>query len=327
MSWISDLHYDPIKPLRDSNHPAIKYWTKRGLLKEKVDKPSAILWDLRTPRSILRKQNSNGSWTYPTRQTSEVMGYDQLETYRQLGFLVEMFGFDREHPSIEKAAEYIFSCQSDEGDFRGIYASQYSPNYTAALLELLIKSGYASDKRVLKGFAWLEDMRQIDGGWALAFRTQGHNLDAIYAKNERLTPDRSKPFSHLVTGVILRAYAAHPKYRQSDTAKSATRLLVSRFFERDVYPDRNRKDDWTRFSFPFWQTDILSSLDTVSLIEPSLESHQKVFQAKQWFIEHQQSDGLFTGHLLKDRYHDLQLWYSYAICRTFDRLPTTRTLL
>lgn len=322
MSRIKDLRYEPIKPLLDSNHPAIEYWTRRELLKEKVDTPDTVLWNLRIPKSILRKQNSNGSWTYPAKPEAATMDYDQIETYRQLGFLVEMFGFDRQSPAIEKAAEYIFSCQSNEGDFRGIYANQYSPNYTAALLELLIKAGYANDKRVLKAFTWLDSVRQTDGGWALAFRTQGRNLDAIYTETEQLELDRSKPFSHFVTGVVLRAYAAHPDYKKSATAKTATRLLVSRFFERDAYPDRNHKDDWTRFSFPFWQTDILSSLDIVGLIEPELTNDKRVLAAKQWFIDHQQPDGLFTGHLLKDRYHDLQLWYSFAICRAFGRFPS-----
>ncbi|HEX6258925.1 MAG TPA: hypothetical protein VFZ48_05595, partial [Candidatus Saccharimonadales bacterium] len=102
-------------------------------------------------------------------------------------------------------------------------------------------------------------------------------------------------------------------------AKLATELLVSRFFQRDKYPDKNRVDDWTRFSFPFWQTDMLSSLDVVGIISPELSEGAEVARAKKWFIEHQQPNGLFTGHLLRDRYHDLQLWYSYAICRAFAR--------
>ncbi len=279
-----------------------------------------VLWDLKIPQSIIRKQNHDGSWTYPTRRASISVDYDQVETYRQLGFLIEMFGLNREHPSIEKAAEYVFSKQTPAGDFRGIYANQYTPNYTAALLELLIKTGYESDERILKTFAWLNSVRQNDGGWALAFRTQNRNLDTIYRNKDQLDLNKDRPFSHLITGVILRAYAAHPRFKNSEIAKDATKLLVSRFFERDVYPDRNHKDDWTRFSFPFWQTDILSSLDIVGIIEPDLANHQKVLEAKQWFIDMQLPDGLFAGHLLKDCYHDLQLWYSYAICRAFNRL-------
>ncbi len=72
-----------------------------------------------------------------------------------------------------------------------------------------------------------------------------------------MQPDRTKPFSHLVTGVVLRAFAAHPKYRQLDEAKAAGNLLASRFFKKDAYPDRGTAAFWTKFSFPFWFTDIL----------------------------------------------------------------------
>jgi hypothetical protein len=318
MSWLSDLEYDAMQPLLSSSHDAIEYWTKRAILHEKMPMPRDVLWDLKVPQNILRKQRADGSWAYPSPHVPGSLDYNQIETYRQLGFLVEMFGFDRGHPQIEQAAEYILSNQTDEGDIRGIYARQYSPNYTAALLELLVKAGYDNDARVTKAFSWLDSVRQDDGGWALAFRTQGRNLDAIYDRDKLLALDPTKPFSHLVTGVVLRAYAAHPIHKTSDSAKQATALLVSRLFEKDVYPDRDRTDDWIRFSFPFWQTDILSALTIVGIIDPHLADNPKVLQAKQWFIDHQQPDGLFAGHLLKDRYHDLRLWYSYAICRAFD---------
>lgn len=229
-----------------------------------------------------------------------------------------MFGLTREHPAVERAAEYIFSKQTADGDLRGIYANEYTPNYTAALVELLVKAGYADDERIARSFDWLLSYRVNDGGWALALRTQGRNLDALY-DTTRVELDRTKPFSHLITGVVLRAFAAHPDYWHGDAAKKAVLLLVERLFEKDAYPDRNRVDDWTRFSFPFWQTDILSTLDSVGLIDPSLASHPKVQQAKQWFVDHQKTNGLFTGHLLKDRYHDLPLWYTLAICRALRR--------
>ncbi len=322
MTWRDDLRYDPVKPLIESGHTAIEYWTRKIILNEAVATPEKALWGLKIPASILRKQKADGAWTYPAKRTSPSVDYDLLETYRELGFLVEMYGFTDKHPGIAKAAEYILQHQTSAGDLRGIYAQQYSPNYTAAMLELLVKCGYSDDPRITKTYSWLSDSRQHDGGWALAFRTNGRNLDAIYTNDAIIEPDRSKPFSHFVTGVVLRAYAAHPAYRKSAEAQSAAPLLLSRFFEKDVYPDRNRRDDWIRFSFPFWQTDLLSSLDSIGLIDPTLIRSPKVQEAKQWFIEHQQSDGLFTGHLLKDRYHDLQLWYSYAVCRALRRFST-----
>lgn len=316
MSWFPDLRYNAIDPLMASQHSAVEYWTQRDIMQKKFAAPQAVLWDLPIPRTIVRRQNADGSWTYPTRRAWQGVDYDQIETYRQLGFLIEMFGFTHEHPAIEKAAEYIFSKQTPEGDLRGIYAAQYTPNYTAALVELLVKAGYSQDERVAKIYDWLLESRQNDGGWALTIRTQGRNLDAIYDTDIIHQLDRTQPFSHLITGVVLRALAVHNKYRHSAGAKKAAMLLASRFFEKDKYPDKNRVDDWTRFSYPFWQTDIVSSLTSISLIDPAMSS-DKIDLAKQWLINHQQPNGLFTGHLLKDRYHDLQLWYSLAICRIF----------
>lgn len=321
MDWRANLKYDPIKPLLASEHTAIIYWAKRDLLDEAMPDAKNELRDLPIPRSILRKQQPDGSWTYPGRRAWNGVDYDQLETYRQLGFLVEMFGFTKEHKGLEQAAEYIFSKQTPDGDLRGIYANEYTPNYTAALVELLVKAGYADDKRIAKAFDWLLSYRVNDGGWALALRTLGRNLDAIYDKSQSEL-DRTKPYSHFVTGVVLRAFAAHDKYRHSPEAKQAARLLANRFFEKDVYTDKNHTYDWTRFSFPFWQTDILASLNSISLIDPNLSS-EKILQAKLWLIEHQEPSGLFTGHLLKDRYHDLQLWYSLAICRVLKRMSDT----
>lgn len=93
-------------------------------------------------------------------------------------------------------------------------------------------------------------------------------------RSETLQPDRTKPFSHLVTGVVLRAFAAHSKYRQLGEAKAAGELLASRFFKKDAYPDRGTVDFWTRFSFPFWFTDVLSSLDSLSLLRFRMQNSQ-----------------------------------------------------
>jgi hypothetical protein len=36
---------------------------------------------------------------------------------------------------------------------------QYTPNYSAAIMELLIKAGYSTDVRTEKGFQWLLSIR------------------------------------------------------------------------------------------------------------------------------------------------------------------------
>ncbi|WP_235012872.1 adenosine deaminase [Arthrobacter sp. SLBN-100] len=313
------MPHDPLTPLLLSGHAAVGYWTKQDLLQQTQEGPQAALWALPVPVRILHRQRSDGSWAYPGSTSRRRTDYDLLETYRQLGFLVSMFGLTRQHPAIARSADYVLSKQSPEGDIRGIYGNQFSPNYSAALLELLVRAGYGDDERVARGFSWLEDTQQDGGGWALAIRTRGRNLTAL-DEPETVQPDRSKPFSHFVTGTVLRAYAAHPGHRQSGTALSVSRLLTERIFEKDRYPDKNRATDWTEFCYPFWATDIVSALDAVSLINPHLRG-EKINQAKAWLIMHQEPGGLFSGHLMRDRYHDLQLWFTLAVCRLFSRMP------
>jgi hypothetical protein len=107
-------------------------------------------------------------------------------------------------------------------------------------------------------------VRQSDGGRAIPLRTRGANFRRL--GGPAIRPDPAKPFSHLVTGVVLRAFAAHPRRRQSSAARHRAGLLAARHFEADVYPDRSDPEYWTAFSFSFWFTDLMSALDSLSRI-------------------------------------------------------------
>jgi len=139
-------------------------------------------------------------------------------------------------------------------------------------------------------------------------------------KREPVQPDKSKPFSHLVTGIVLRAFAAHPRYRNAEEARRAGELLKTRFFKPDTYPDRKAPSFWTKFTYPFWFTDLLSSLDSLSLMGFTIEDPH-VEKAVRWLMDRQQEEGLWRVNMLKPREDkDLKLWVSLAICRVFKRL-------
>jgi hypothetical protein len=231
---------------------------------------------------------------------------------------VEKYGLTNNNNALRKAAEFLFSFQTQEGDFRGIYGNQYSPNYTAAIMELLIKSGYQNDLRIEKGFRWLLSIRQNDGGWSIPCRTRNVKINDFLFSRETMQPDSAKPFSHLVTGVVLRAFAAHTKYRQLEVAKVAGNLLASRFFKKDSYPDRGTVIFWTEFSFPFWFTDILSSLDSLTLLGFKMEQPQ-IKKAMDWLINAQNEGGSWNLHLVRGKDKDLNLWIALAICRIVKR--------
>ena len=170
----------------------------------------------------------------------------------------------------------------------------------------------------LKGLRWLLSMKQDDGGWSIPLRTIKNIRYSDVVDGTTIEPDRSKPFSHLVTGIVLRAFSAHEKYRKNKDVIKAGKLLMSRMFKKDRYPDRKGEEYWERFSYPFWWTDLLSVLDSASLLglnreEPGIE------KALDWFLSRQEHSGLWHLKLLKDRYRDQVYWIALAICRVIKR--------
>jgi hypothetical protein len=318
--WRTQLNFDPLPPLLSSENEAIWFFTQRELLDDMESIETQRLWQSSQVKKLIQKQQENGFWRYSGGDTSirSRENYDQLETYRIVGELVEKYRVNKKHPAIQKAAEFLFGFQTEEGDLRGIYGTQYTPNYTAMIMELLIKAGYGNDPRIHKGFQWLLSIRQTDGGWAIPFRTVGKKLDRDLLHSETLMPDYSKPSAWLATGCVLRAFAAHPEFRNTKEAKAAGELLASRFFKRDKYSDRQAKEYWTRFTFPFWYTDLLSSLDSLSYIGCSADNPQ-IKEALDWFTNNQEENGKWNLKLTKGRDKDLPLWMGLTICRVFKR--------
>jgi hypothetical protein len=317
--WQNHLRFDPLPNLLLSKNPAIMFFTKRDLQNANVRGPES-LWNLHVALRIVNNQQPDGSWKYPGAKLDvrSQQNYNQIETFRIVGELVEKYAFNKNHEAIRKATDFLFSFQTQEGDFRGIYGNQYSPNYTAAIMELLIKSGYQNDPRIEKGFSWLLSSRQNDGGWAIASRTRNVKIADFLFRKQILQPDKTKPFSHLVTGVVLRAFAAHSKYCQTSEAKTAGTLLASRVFKKDAYPDRGTAEFWTKFSFPFWFTDLLSSLDSLSIIGFKMDQPQ-IEKAVDWLVKAQSESGLWNVHLVRGKDKDLNLWIALAICRVIKR--------
>ncbi len=319
-SWQDDLKVDPVPYLMSSGNEAIKYFTLRDLLDRNVGSIK-LLWELPNVKKILKKQKSDGSWNYPSVASIPQVDYTQYQTYLILSELVEKYGFNKEHESIKNAAEFLFQFQTNEGDFRGIYANQYSTTYSPAIMELLIKAGYVNDPRILMGFNWLLSIKQEDGGWALPFRTVGKNLGDAYQNCEVIQPDKSKPFSHVVTGMVLRAFAAHHQYRKSHEAKKAGALLISRFFMNDKYPDRKSKDFWERVTFPFLYTNIISALDSLYYLGFN-KNNPEIIMALEFLRQKQNEAGDFDLKITRGSDKYLNYWISIAICRLFKRYLT-----
>lgn len=320
-NWINSLPIDPVPKLLQSGDTALAYFVQRDLL-EKPSGPVGELWELAEAKRLVRKQNEDGSWRYQGSgpRNYPYFNYNLLETYRNLGVLVELFGFDEGHPATRKAADYIFSCQTEEGDIRGILGEQYIPYYHGAILELLVKAGYTDDARLIRGLDWLLDMRQQDGGWIVPVQAvpAAEKTEELWS-SAPLPPERQRPSSHLATGMVLRALAAHPAYRHKPQTKRAAELLKSRFFQADKYNDRKAPHYWTKFQFPFWWSNLLTALDTLSLMGVSQEDAD-IQAGLDWFVTHQEPDGLWPiGYGKNKKVETTRCWVGLAVCRVFAR--------
>ena len=288
MPW-HGFEFDPIPHLLPSPDPLIRLRAREEVAGEAIDPATMLSQPL--VKKILAKQRPDGSWRNPGRRVGPDTDYEFLETYRKLGILVEIRALDKDVPAVGKAVEFLFSRQTEEGDLRGIYGRECSPNHTAGALEDLIHAGYGDDGRVDRGLRWLMTVRQDDGGWVIPLRTSGWNIrkpkpDAL----QPVMPDRSRPFSHMVTGVVLRAMAASPRFRELGETRIAAELLASRLFLADKYPDRGKPEFWTKFSFPFWFTDLASALDSLSIIGIGA-GNERIDMAIEWFRSRQREDG------------------------------------
>lgn len=299
-----------VRSLLSSKNEAIVAFTKRDLLGEKVD--TGFIETLSYMQRIINKQESDGRWIYPTKKTMQ-RGYDQYYTMKMLGELVQKYGLNKKNEAVKKAADYLFSNQTKEGDFRGIYGTQYSPNYSATIMEFLIMAGYNVDK----GLNWLLSIRQSDGGWAIPLRTRGvTNWVKAMTMKETLEPDKNKRFSHFCTGVVLRPFSHVKKYHKE--VKSAALMLADKFFERDNYPDRSGVEYWIRFSFPYQWSDILTGLDTLSRM--GITKHPKITKAIDWFKDHETNKGLWKVHRIMGANDlDSDNWIDLQIARVLKR--------
>jgi hypothetical protein len=299
------LKVDPIPFLLNSGS-SILYFTKRDLLLESVNYISEI-WKLPEVVKLLKGQNLDGSWGksggYPTYHKQMV------ETFKRLRLLIGRYELTKNHPQIASGSEFIFGTQTLDSDFRGMIGDQYATYYTGELTSLLVKAGYTDDIRIDLAFRWLLSMRQDDGGWVvpMLIRPPGGGIKRLVAltgsPSDPIEPDRSRPFSHNTTDMVLRAFAAHPKWRKNPSALYAATLLKSRFFKDDSYSSYKSKYYWVRFIQ--WWPNLITSLE--SLIQFGFRSEDPDIQkAIQWFINNQENDGswktsYFPGNVMNQK--------------------------
>ncbi len=167
---------------------------------------------------------------------------------------------------------------------------------------------------------WLLDMRQEDGGWIVPTQAvPSKKRTPEFWSGEPVPPERSRPHAHLATGMVLRAFAAHPGYRQRPEVLAAGNCLMQRLFQADKYTDRKAPSYWLKFQFPFWWTSLLTALDTLSRLGFTKEEAE-IDRGLDWFAAHQAEDGLWpTGYGLGRQAEANRRWVGLAVCRIISR--------
>ncbi|HEY0708426.1 MAG TPA: prenyltransferase/squalene oxidase repeat-containing protein [Polyangia bacterium] len=312
---------DPLPLLLTSTDHALRWRTRRDLLDEAVDEEE--LWRLPEVVRIVRRRLPSGGFAYPSAgaRPAGTTDYEQYQTYKTLLTLTARYSLTRRHPAVAEAAEYLFDRQTRDGDFRGIYGAQYCPTYGAQILSVLSEAGYAQDSRVHRGHRWFLRMRQHDGGWAIPLRThaEGRNFAAVLARRAALEPDRTRPSSHLVTGMVVRAFAMNPRWCHDPAVTQAAVWLSERFFTADAYTDRRTPAFWKRLTYPFTWTDALSVLDALTRLGIGREN-AGVEKARSWLMAQQREDGTWACGYAHSPDSHADLWVTYAAATVLRRL-------
>jgi hypothetical protein len=203
--------------------------------------------------------------------------------------------------------------------------NQYATYYTGTIMADLIQAGYTNDPRIERSIRWLLSMRQEDGAWTIPILTHKFDRETQHRLTSRrakpVEPDRTKPFSHNWTDMVLRAFAAHPKYRNSNEAKHAGELLKSQFFQPDAYTSYRSPEYWVRFGF--WWPNLLTSLESLVKLGFTKDDND-IKKALDWFIKNQQKNGLWKVSYKKgdkektnEKTREEMMWITLRIYRVF----------
>lgn len=289
--WRARLASDPIPRLLREGSPSVLARVRRDLIDDSEAPTSKEIAEYPEVKALLRKFEKDGS--FAPRAAEKALGSAKfavcLSTLRALDRLAD-FGMrlddaDGAKPTLKKIADFLLSSQEADGSI-GDLALADTPkgkpksvalHFHGWAISALCRTGFEGDPRVEKGFAHLLERRQDDGGWAW----RGVRTDSA-----------ARPSSHLITGMVLRAFASSVQRRASREARRAGELLATRFLQPDRYEDRKAPSFWEILTEPRFYTDVLDALDTITAIGLGKEN-SGVRTAEAYLRSRQASDGLW----------------------------------
>jgi hypothetical protein len=297
------LASDPIPRLLREGSPSVLARIRRDLIDDSEAPGLAEIWGYPEVKAIVKKMDKTGS--YAPKAPDKALGGPRfaaaLSTLRtvdrlaDLGVRAELDGGRADKTAdtapvkppaeLKKSVDFLLSSQEADGGIADLALAE-TPKGRAKMVALhfqgwamsaLCRLGFETDPRVEKGLQFLLERRQDDGGWAW----RGVRTDSA-----------ARPSSHLVTGMVLRAFASAVGRRGSREARRAAELLATRFLQPDRYPDRKAPGYWEVLTEPRFYTDVLDALDTVTAIGLGKEN-SGVRTAEAYLRSRQSPDGLW----------------------------------
>jgi hypothetical protein len=308
--WRARLGSDPIPRLLREGSPSILARIRRDLIDDAEAPTAAEVWTYPEVKAHARKIESDGSFAARTAEKSlgSAKFAASLATLRAIDRFADMGARDttevvvidgqpgaskKKAPvdkdslsaPLRKAVDFLLKSQTTDGGIADLALAETPTGRAKAValhfqgwaLSALARVGFEGDPRVEKGFQYLLERRQDDGGWAW----RGVRTDSP-----------ARPSSHLVTGMVLRALASSSTLRISREARRAAELLATRFLQPDRYPDRKAPSYWEVLTEPRFYTDVLDALDTVTAIGLGKEN-SGVRTAEAYIRSRQSPDGLW----------------------------------
>jgi hypothetical protein len=288
--WRARLASDPIPRLLREGSPSVLARVRRDLIDDSEAPTAKEIAEYPEVKSLLKKVEKNGS--FAPKATEKALGGPKfavcLSTLRAIDRLADfglrLEGDDASSP-LHKMAAFLLESQEADGSIGDLTLADTPKGRGKAValhfhgwaVSALCRAGFEGDPRVEKGFQHLLERRQDDGGWAW----RGVRTDSA-----------ARPSSHLVTGMVLRAFAAASQRRTSREARRAAELLATRFLQPDRYEDRKAPSYWELLTEPRFYTDVLDALDTITAVGLGKEN-SGVRTAEAYLRSRQASDGLW----------------------------------
>lgn len=310
--------------LTDGENPAVTVMTRRTLLGEKDSPALDRIWARRNEYApvarILELMNPDGSWAPPARDYQKYGG-----SLWQIHFLGELFA-SPEDERVQKAAEYAFSRQLDDGSWS---CSNKRPAgsitcLTANVGRALARLGFGRDGRVVAAIRYCVDVFEqlgcVDCAWGLPGQLNGycHMLTPKVLLFLAEVPSESWPegtgalrdacIEALRDKHVFQSLPAESKEFQElywSAPAGGRDGLRERFLAEHPQLHYGPKSGWLRFGYPLsYNSDVLEALVALAAHgEPRREEYEQALSVVESAADPQRRWKLrntFNGKMLAD---------------------------